>query len=72
MPPTLMDVGQRLARNVKRLRKAKGWSQEELAEHAAMHRTYVSQVERATKSPTVATVERMAIALGVSLGTLLD
>lgn len=72
MPPTSMDVGHRLASNVKRLRKAKGWSQEELAEHASMHRTYVSQVERVTKSPTIATVERMAMALGVSLGTLLD
>jgi transcriptional regulator with XRE-family HTH domain len=67
-----MDVGRRLAANVKRLRLAKGWSQEELADRAGRHRTFISQIERATKSPTVASVDRIAQALGVTNGELLD
>lgn len=67
-----MDVGQRLAANVKRLRKARGWSQEELADRAQRHRTYISQIERMTKSPTIDTVDGIARALGVKIGELLD
>jgi transcriptional regulator with XRE-family HTH domain len=67
-----MDVGHRLGRKVKALRAAKGWSQEELGDRAGMHRTYISQVERVIKSPTIVAVDRIALALGVSLGELLD
>jgi transcriptional regulator with XRE-family HTH domain len=38
-------------------------SQEELADRAAIHRTYVSQIERGLKSPTVAIFFRIARAL---------
>jgi transcriptional regulator with XRE-family HTH domain len=48
-----MDIKQRFAQRVRTLRKAKGWSQEELAERARSHRTFVSQIERATKSGVV-------------------
>jgi len=68
-----MDVGHRLARNMKALRKAKGWSQEELGDRAAgMHRTYISQLERVIKTPSIIAVDRIALALGVSNGELLD
>lgn len=66
-----MEIGQRLAKNVKRLRDLRGWSQEELGEQAGFHRTYISQVERAVKNPTIIAVESLAIALGVSAGELL-
>jgi transcriptional regulator with XRE-family HTH domain len=67
-----MDVGHRLAGKVKALRAAKGWSQEELADRAGMHRTYISQVERVIKTPSIVAVDRLALALGVSNGELLD
>ena len=67
-----MDVRQRLAANVKRLRKERGWSQEALADEADLDRTYVSGIERVVKNPTVTVVERIAKALGCSLGALLD
>ena len=67
-----MDVGHRLAANVKRLRKERGWSQEELADRAARHRTFISQIERVTKSPTIDTVERIAVAFGVKIGELVE
>lgn len=38
---------------LRKLREEKGWSQEELADRCNIHRTYVSQLERGLKSPTI-------------------
>lgn len=61
-----------MAVNMKRLRKERGWSQEALADEAGLDRTYVSGIERVVKNPTISVAERVAIALGCSLGDLLD
>ena len=67
-----MDVRARLSRNLQRLRSEKGWSQEELAFQAGLHRTYVSGVERGVRNPTVTVVDKLARALDQPLGRLLD
>jgi len=67
-----MDVGRRLALNMKRLRQQNGWSQEELAERVGRHRTFISQLERVIKSPTLETLARIAEAFGVKIGELVD
>ncbi len=67
-----MDVRQRLAANMKRLRKERGWSQETLAGEAGLDRTYISGLERQKKNPTITVVDKIAIALGCELGNLLD
>lgn len=67
-----MDVRQRLAVNMKRLRKERGWSQEALADEAGLDRTYISGIERVVKNPTVTVIERVASALECRLGDLLD
>lgn len=67
-----MEIGLRLAERVRELRRAKGWSQEELAHRAGMHRTFISQVERNIKNTTIESTERIARALEVKLGDLLD
>lgn len=66
-----MDVYGRLARNVRRLRKDLGISQEELADLANLHRTYVSGIERKVRNPTIEILARLAVALGVSESELL-
>ncbi len=60
-----MDIRRQLARNLKRLRTERGWSQEELADLAGLHRTYVSGVERGVRNPTITIVAALAKALGV-------
>jgi transcriptional regulator with XRE-family HTH domain len=65
-----MDVGRRVGANIKRLRQAQGLSQEELGDRAGMHRTFISQIERAVKNPTIQTLDKIAIALKVSLTDL--
>lgn len=67
-----MDIRRRIGRNIKMVREAKGWSQEELAERAELHRTYVSGVERGVRNPTITVLERLALALKVSIGSLTD
>jgi len=65
-----MDVGRRVGANIKRLREAQGISQEELADRSGLHRTYVSQVERAVKNATIQSLDRIARGLGVPLTDL--
>lgn len=67
-----MDVRERLAANMKRLRKERGWSQEALADEACLDRTYISGIERKVKNPTIIVVERVAKAMDCRFGDLLD
>ncbi|WP_417621938.1 helix-turn-helix domain-containing protein [Parasphingorhabdus sp.] len=67
-----MDIRQRLGSNVKRLREAKGWSQEQFAFEANIHRTYISDIERGARNPTIKIVEKLAACLDVSAGILLS
>ena len=45
------------------LRRSRGFSQEELGFQAGVHRTYISQIERGLKSPTLIIILRLARAL---------
>ncbi|WP_421854367.1 helix-turn-helix domain-containing protein [Novosphingobium sp.] len=67
-----MDIRHRLGRNVRTLRTALGLSQEELAGRAGLHRTYASDIERGTRNPSITVVEKLAMVLGVTPGSLLD
>lgn len=57
--------------NVQQLRKSKHLSQEELAERAGMHRTYIGMVERAERNITLCNIEKIAKALDVQIYELL-
>ncbi len=65
-----MDVGRRIGANIRRLREAAGLSQEELADRSGLHRTYISQVERAVKNATIVSLDKIARGLGVQLTEL--
>ncbi len=57
-------------REIARLRKRLGASQEELAFRAEVHRTYISQLERGLKSPTLSVIFRLSRALKASPSSL--
>jgi transcriptional regulator with XRE-family HTH domain len=67
-----VDICKRLGRNVRRLRLAKGLSQEAYAFEAGIHRTYVSDIERGARNPTIKVVDQLAKPLGIDPGRLLD
>ena len=72
MTTSPLSVSQRLAENVRRLRDEKGWTQNRLAIEAQMHHNQISSVERARSNVRIDIVEKLAVALGVSMGSLLD
>jgi transcriptional regulator with XRE-family HTH domain len=57
--------------NVRRLRKERGWSQEVLADAVGLAPTYVGQLERGRRNPTLEVVERFARVLEVEALDLL-
>ena len=66
-----MDLVQLLGTNVRKWRKLRGMSQEELALDADMKRSYVSDLERGTRNPSVRALGRLAAALKVGPDELL-
>lgn len=72
LPSSLPSARNRAAVNIRRLRTAQGMSQEQLAEVAQFHRTYVSQLERCVTNISIDGLERLAQALGVDILVLLQ
>ena len=62
-----MDVRKKFGKRLRDLREERGWSQEEFADRAGLHRTYVSAVERGIRNPTLSVLEQLANALGLSM-----
>jgi transcriptional regulator with XRE-family HTH domain len=59
------DIRRLVARNVRRLRKAKGLSQAELATDAGLHQHHVSEIENGQHDLRLRTIDKLARALGV-------
>lgn len=64
---TLGQARALFAKNLKRIRQEKGLSQEQLADIARVHRTYVGAVERLERNLSLDNIERFAQALDVSI-----
>lgn len=71
MPARKNSLRQVLATNLRLLRNERGWSQEDLAGEAGLHRTFVGAVERAERNISIDNVERLAVALSVDAWSLL-
>jgi transcriptional regulator with XRE-family HTH domain len=67
-----MDVRERVGLNLQKLRRERGLSQEELADRANIHQTYLSGVERGNRNPTVTVLQRIAEALGADIEDLVS
>lgn len=59
-----------LGARIVRLRERKGWSQEELADEAGIHQTYLSGVENGHRNLTVDSLVKIAVALERTVGEL--
>ncbi|HEY1066739.1 MAG TPA: helix-turn-helix transcriptional regulator [Pirellulales bacterium] len=64
------NICERFGLAVRARRDELGWNQEELAEKADIHRTYLSDVERGSRNLSLVNIEKLAGALGLSLTEL--
>lgn len=66
------DINQRIAERVRELRAAPGLSLEALAARSGVSRSMISLIERGESSPTAVVLDKLAVALGVTLASLFD
>ena len=64
------DIRERFSFAVKDRRETLGLTQEEFAERAGIHRTYLSDIERGTRNVSLINIERVAQALSVKISEL--
>ncbi|MDD4988686.1 MAG: helix-turn-helix transcriptional regulator [Candidatus Izemoplasmatales bacterium] len=62
---------QKLGQNFKRIRKEKGISQGDIARTLGMDKAFISNVENGKTNPTLATIAKLAKAIGVSVSELM-
>jgi transcriptional regulator with XRE-family HTH domain len=67
-----MPALQRMAKRIKARRAARGWSQQTLAAKAGISREYLARLETGRQDPRVSVLMKLAKALGVKVGRLLQ
>ncbi len=67
----LAEINKKVGLNIRKYREKKGWSQEQLAFEADLHRAYIGQIERAEKNIGLINFEKIAKALNIELDNLL-
>ncbi len=67
----MTNINQALGRVLAKYRTIAKISQEELADRAGIHRTYVSQIERGLKSPTLSVLLKISISLNTTASSLI-
>ncbi len=63
---------EKLGRRIKEIRRARGLSQEQLAELIGIEQKHVSRLEVGKSYPTIDRLEKIALALNVSMGSFFD
>lgn len=61
-----MDMRKLVGENCARIRRQRGWTQEELADRSGLSQQYLSGLERGKRNPTIVTIYELAQALEVS------
>jgi transcriptional regulator with XRE-family HTH domain len=67
-----MSLVDKVAARIKTLRERRGMTQEVLAAKAGISRAYLARVETVRHEPTLTTLEKLAKALRVKVGSLLE
>lgn len=70
MAPKAESINVNLGRTIRHQRAALGISQEELAARSDLHRTYVADVERGNRNPSLVSIQAIAKGLGVPISEL--
>tara|TARA_B100001964_G_scaffold245449_1_gene332456 strand:+ start:1608 stop:1826 length:219 start_codon:yes stop_codon:yes gene_type:complete len=65
-------INKSVGSKIRQIRNKKGWSQEQLAFEANLHRAYIGQVERGEKNMGIQNLENISRALGISIKKMFD
>jgi len=65
------DICARVGERIRTLRKASGWNQDDLAQHTGLGRTFISNVERGRKNPSLRSLEIFATCFEMSISEFL-
>jgi len=66
----MADIKTKFGAKVRKLRLARGLSQEAFADICGLHRTYIGAIERGERNVSLENIEKIAKALGVSIASL--
>lgn len=66
-----MEMTEAVGLAVRRVRRQRQWSQEQLADESGLHRTYISDIERGVRNASLTSLVRIADALEVKLSRLI-
>lgn len=67
----MAEINKRVGLNIRKYRENKGWSQEQLAFEANLHRAYIGQIERGEKNIGLINLQKIATALKIEMQKLL-
>ena len=67
-----MNVLMRFGEAVRKLRQERQISQEEFADMCGLHRTYISDIELGKRNVSLENIEKIAVALGISISDLFE
>jgi transcriptional regulator with XRE-family HTH domain len=65
-----MNLPEIVGKRIREYRKQKNWTQEQLAESASLHYSYIGGVERGDRNISLETLEKIATALDIPAGDL--
>lgn len=65
-------VRNKFGKQIRNLRREKGWSQEELADKVGLHRTYIGSIERGEQNTSIDNIAKLAKSLGVKIEDLVE
>ncbi len=66
-----MEVLERMGILIANRRSELGLGQQELADRAGLHRTYISDIERGRRNMTIGTLQKLAKVLGITMADLM-
>ena len=68
----MSDITVALGKRIRSLRQSKGWTQEQLAEYADLHVSYIVLLEKGANRATIETLDKLSKAFGLSIADLVQ